>query len=194
METILSATLLSLLTGLTLYFYAQTTRIGRRIDQQATLIADAQVALTHLKQAIREAPLASFSRSEHSFAVVSPKSSLGDVEYGVDGTRALWGAYRLFFWADTERTLYRKVVDIPTTSPARLTAQPLEAADLGDGAEPLGFYSREGRVLTRNVENFSFQEDLENRLFEFRLTVSTPQHARGKPHRVEYSFAERCRN
>ena len=190
----ISATLLSLVTGLVLLVYAQSNRISRQTDQQATFVADAQVAVTFIKQAIRESNISGCSAETNTLCLLSPRDSNGDTRPSLDGRSLQWSSYRLFYRSVAERTILRRIIDIPVSSPLATSAQPLESADLGTGVQPLASYASDGRVLLKNVEQFDITLEPTTKLISVVIRLSTVQGSGRHTSSLEISTAERCRN
>lgn len=193
-EVMVSASLLSLVTGMLLLIYAQATRLSRQTDEQASMVADAQVGIAVLKQAVREGTYSGLTPATESFAVISPKAEDGEVELQDDGRSILWGSYRVF-WRDSEAgRILRRIVEIPELSDQRLADLPIESFDSGGGPQTLPFYFDEGRVLMKNVTVFEIAPDDALELIELRIVLEAPARRGPKPTTLEFLVTERCRN
>ena len=193
-EIMVSASLLSLVTGMLLLIYAQATRLSRQTDEQASMVADAQVGIAVLKQAVREGTYSGLTPAEESFAVMSPRGVDGDVELQDDGRSILWGSYRVF-WRDSDSgQVFRRLLEIPELSDQRLSPLPVQSFDSGSGPHPLSFYFDQGKVLMKNVTVFEVTSDDALELVALRFILEAPARRGPKPTTLEFLVTERCRN
>ena len=130
-------------------------------------MGDMQVALAFFTEDLQATSFDSVSITPDKAAIglLTMKDSNGDRHYGVDG-RPIWDHWVLYY-ADNQ-SLFR--LDVPWPAPQTTRQTPVDITAFS--SQPLSsFLTGDGRVLSRNLQNFEVEIPSGSRLVNYKLTV-----------------------
>ncbi|MGE0493367.1 MAG: type II secretion system protein J [Vulcanimicrobiota bacterium] len=168
LEVLVSVAILSLVFTALLAVYAFGIRLFTRTDQRSELIRNAQLAVTTLQHDLMDSSFASLEIDGSTLAFLAPSPASLD-----SSGRATWKSYLIY--SLEERTLRRRVVEIPAGAPQVESPGPISGFDPGSGPQELSAYLTsvpQSRVMARELDQFIVYPDEQSQSVKVELLFS----------------------
>lgn len=166
-ELMISSSLLMLLMALVFMLYFNSHRAWKKSSEHQQVMGEMQVALAFFAEDLQATSFDSVSLTPDKKAIglLTMKDGNGDRHYGVDG-RPIWDHWVLYY-AEGQSLLR---LDVPWPVPQSNRQTPVNITAFS--SQPLSsFLTGDGRILSRNLQNFEVEVPPGSRLVHYKLTV-----------------------
>lgn len=195
-ELLVAATVLSLLSLLTLALFKTGASGWRKLEAQSGLLADYEVLAGKLTKEIQRS--VGVSASTGSFpdgdtvAFLSAVDDTGTFTLDTSGSyEPVWQKYLIFNYDKTKRQVTLAEVKLLPGSPEALAPEPIETYDAGL-LSLAAYRATEGRLLMKDVDSCTFS--LANSILTMEITGSRKRYGREDPETLHMKASAAFRN
>ena len=192
-ETMIVGALFLVLTGIMFAGWDSSAKAWLNASQRADIVNSAQSIFHHLDRSLEASRASSveIDSSESTLSYAAPGAVAGSPTSGqvlLSTTGELtYERYLVCYWTPVDSRLRLQEYPISATSTATLAPLALSQSDIGQGLNPLSFYSRGGKTIGEGITAFSVR--LDGQVLQTDTELTTPKGATGK-----YSYSVLLRN